>query len=134
VGDLPVRLNLAAIDAFVHGPEVEHELVRRGQRVTQAAKRFAPVSPRGSGGRRSGFLRSSVRLIPGRDGRGPYVDITSPATTARGAPYGLFQEIGTRKMAAQPHLRPALDTEFPGATGVSPGPRGRRAARRGRRR
>lgn len=130
-----VRLDLRAIDEFARSAPVARTLVTYGQRVNQAAKKFAPVSPHGSHGRRSGYGRSQIRMRPGQDGTGPYVDVLSPATTPRSAPYMFFQEVGTRKMVAQPHLRPALDTVFPGTTGVSPNKRGHarksKAARRG---
>lgn len=82
---------------------------RDGEVVTQEAKRLAPTSPHGSGGRPSGYLRSQIGYQVGVDAESVYVDVSSPATTPTGEPYGLFQEVGTKKMAAQPHLRPALD-------------------------
>lgn len=119
-----------------HGP-VARDLERKGEIVTQGAKRRAPVSPDGSHGRGSGYLRSQIQWTLGRDELGLYVDISSPAETPTGEPYGLFVEVGTaphiirshgdyplrnRKTgqifgpvvhhpgtAAQPHLRPALD-------------------------
>jgi HK97 gp10 family phage protein len=104
-----VRLNQAAIDQLLTGQDTARMLVTKGQPVKQAAKRFAPTSPDGSHGRRSGHLRSQIRADLGQDSQGLYIDVSSPATTPTGEPYGLFQEIGTRKMPAQPHLRPALD-------------------------
>ena len=94
--------------------ESEHSDVARflnhaGEQVAQEAKRLAPVSPRGSNGRSSGYLRSAIGHQLGTDAEGVYVDIYSPATTPTGQPYGLFQEVGTSRMSAQPHLRPALD-------------------------
>jgi HK97 gp10 family phage protein len=91
------------------GGGVARMLQGAGEKVTQEAKRLAPTSPHGSGGRSSGYLRSQIGLTMGADGDGLYVDIATPATTASGSPYGLFQEVGTSKMAAQPHIRPALD-------------------------
>lgn len=91
------------------GGEVVRFLLKCGEKVTQEAKRLAPTSPHGSNGRASGYLRSQIGYALGEDSEGPYVDIASPATTPDGSPYGLFQEVGTYKMAAQPHLRPALD-------------------------
>lgn len=112
------------------GP-VGRMLQRKGEIVTQGAKRRAPTSPAGSGGRPSGYMRSHIGWKIDRDELGLYVDIASPA------PYGLFVEVGTQAHVirshgayplrnrrtgqvfgqqvhhpgtkAQPYLRPALD-------------------------
>ena len=112
-------------------------LRRVGEVVTQGAKRRAPVSPDGSNGRPSGYMRSQIGWIIGTDGEGLYVDVISPATTPAGFPYGLGVEVGTaahiirshgpyplrnRRTGqvfgrevhhpgtnAQPYLRPAMD-------------------------
>lgn len=99
-----------AVRAFMTSPDgpVARLLSTAGEKVTQEAKRLAPVSPHGSHGRQSGYLRSQIGWHLGADALGPYVDISSPALSVEGAPYGLFQEVGTRHMSAQPHLRPAL--------------------------
>lgn len=99
---------LAELLTSTEGP-VGIDMLRKGELVTQEAKRLAPTSPHGSGGRPSGYLRSAIGMKMDKDNEGLYVDISTPATTETGAPYGLFQEVGTSKMAAQPHLRPALD-------------------------
>lgn len=138
-GRVDLVFDEAAMAELLHGPDgpVAREMARRGEIVTQGAKRRAPVSPDGSHGRPSGYLRSAIRWQLGTDTIGVYVDILSPATTPEGDPYGLFVEVGTaphvirshgpyplrnRKTgqvfgpivrhpgtAAQPHLRPALD-------------------------
>jgi HK97 gp10 family phage protein len=105
-----VRINQAAIDQLAttdQGP-VARAMQACGEIVAQGAKLRAPVSPHGSNGRPSGYLRSQIGwelvvedVVKAR--------VATPALSVDGAPYGLFQEIGTRKMAAQPHLRPALD-------------------------
>jgi hypothetical protein len=115
-----VRIDEAAIRALGSpaGP-IARYLARGAQVVTQGAKRRAPVSPRGSGGRRSGYLRSEIGWTVGVDRDGPWVAILSPARTAgRAAPYGLFQNIPTLYGRARngrrypikttPHLVPAL--------------------------
>jgi HK97 gp10 family phage protein len=82
---------------------VARDINARAERVVQTAKRLAPVSPHGSHGRPSGYLRSSIGQETGHDGDGLYVDIVAEAD------YAIYQELGTSKMAAQPFLRPALD-------------------------
>ncbi len=64
--------------------------------ATIAARRRAPV--------RTGRLRDSIVSLPleRRNGR------ASAGVWAQ-APYALWVEIGTRRMPAQPYLRPALD-------------------------
>jgi hypothetical protein len=71
VGGRGVRSNLGRVDvdetairdlASPAGP-VARYLARGAQTVTQGAKRRAPVSPRGSHGRRSGYLRSEIGWV-----------------------------------------------------------------------
>lgn len=118
------------------GP-VGRDLGRRAEIVTQGAKRRAPVSPDGSHGRGSGYMRSHIGWRYGRDTLGLYAVVESTARTPDGAPYALFVEVGTRPheirtkgryplrnrktgqvfgpvvdhpgTAPQPYLRPALD-------------------------
>lgn len=99
---------LAELLTSTHGP-VALDLQGKAERVTQEAKRLAPVSPHGSGGRPSGYGRSQIGWVMGTDGEGVYADVSTPAETEAGAPYMSYQETGTSKMAAQPHIRPALD-------------------------
>jgi hypothetical protein len=92
------------LDHLLHAPDgaVGRKMARIGEVVTQGAKRRAPVSKRGSGGRPSGYLRSKIGWEMHRDALGLYVDIASPARTVHGEPIGLFAEVGT-----QPHtIRP----------------------------
>ena len=128
VGGVDVRLDDAAISAFLAGPAgpVGRLLARLGQRTTQEAKKRAPVGARDSKyGHPSGYLRSQIGWRLGRDGRGQYVDISSPALcsdanpfTPRG-PYSLWNEVpGSAPNHAHlpawirdkegPYLRPAL--------------------------
>lgn len=99
-----------ALNQLLDSPEgpVGRMLQAKAEKVTQEAKRLAPVSPKGSNGRPSGWLRSHIGWELGADTAGLYADISSPAESPEGAPYGFFQEVGTSKMAAQPYLRPAL--------------------------
>jgi HK97 gp10 family phage protein len=50
----------------------------------------------------TGRLRSSIQHTPGRDARGPYVDVGTNVE------YATFVEYGTSRMAPQPYMRPAL--------------------------
>jgi hypothetical protein len=129
----------AAMAELLYGPDgpVARMLETKGEIVAQGAKRRAPVSPAGSHGRPSGYLRSQIYWKLGADTVSLYVDVFSPATTPDGRPYGLFVEVGTRPhiirshgpyplrnartgqvfgrivhhpgTPAQPHLRPALE-------------------------
>ena len=113
-----VTIDERALEEFLTSPAgpVGRYLATIAQRVTQSSKRMAPVSPHGSHGRESGHLRSVIGWQIGRDGRGLYADIGSPARTAdgRNAPYGLFQNIPNLRGAhghairTTPHLVPAL--------------------------
>lgn len=72
----------------------EADLARFGILVQNGARVRCPVD--------TGRLRASIMSTPGRDGRGPYVDI---GTNVQYAPY---VEYGTMRTRAQPYLRPAL--------------------------
>jgi HK97 gp10 family phage protein len=50
----------------------------------------------------TGVLEGSIGSEPGRNERGPYVDVGTSD------PVGFYQEFGTSKMAAHPFMRPAL--------------------------
>lgn len=63
-------------------------------RVQRSAKQLAPVD--------TGRLRASVQYEVGRDGRGIVGRIGTNVHYAR------YLEFGTRRMRAQPFLRPAL--------------------------
>jgi hypothetical protein len=96
-GRVQLVFDEAAMAELLHGPTgpIARDLETKGEIVTQGAKRRAPVSPAGSNGRPSGYLRSNIYWKLGVDSIGIYVDILSPATTPDGAPYGLFVEVGT---------------------------------------
>lgn len=99
----------AVTDAFLRallaGP-VAADLARRAIAVESLAKRIAtgpPPSAPGEGpGVRTGRLRASITHRLGADAQGPYADVGSNVH------YAPFLELGTRKMAARPYLRPAL--------------------------
>lgn len=66
-------------------------------------------NPEGRGPRvRTGRLRSSIGWAPGRDAKGPFVDIGTDV------PYGKYLETGLVNGATYPFLRPALATLGPG--------------------
>ena len=138
-GRVQLVFDEAAMAELLHGPAgpVARMLETKGEIVTQGGKRRAPVSPDGSNGRPSGYLRSQIYWKLGADAIVLFVDIFTPATTPDGFPYGLAQEVGTAPhviashgnyplrnartgqvfgpivnhpgTAAQPHIRPALE-------------------------
>lgn len=113
-----VVLDERALQQFLTSPAgpVGQLLATLGARVAQSAKRHAPVSPHGSHGRGSGYLRSRIGWEVKRDRRGLHVDITSPARTGDGRdfPYGYAQSLevlhgrGGHRIKTTPHLQPAL--------------------------
>jgi HK97 gp10 family phage protein len=70
-----------------------------GNVILREAKRLAPVD--------TGFMRDSgyVREASPDEAPPPAVSVVFVA------PYSSFQEFGTSRMAAQPFLRPAIDTK-----------------------
>lgn len=109
-----IVFNDAAYEELQRSQPIARMLTQKAERCTQSAKALAPVSADGSNGRPSGYLRSQIGWTPGSDSQGLYVDVSSPARTPTGAPYGLFQEVGWeypagRRHPGKPHLRPALE-------------------------
>jgi hypothetical protein len=84
------------------GP-VARDLDRRGSNGAQAAKRLCPTSPRGSHGRPSGYLRSSIGHRVGKDAISLYVDVGATALTPDGIPIGLLVELGTEAHTITSH-------------------------------
>lgn len=70
-------------------------LAKAAVKIERRAKQLAPVD--------TGRLRSSVAHELGRDERGLVARIGTDVT------YAIYVELGTRRMRAQPFLRPALD-------------------------
>jgi HK97 gp10 family phage protein len=65
-----------------------------GLRVQNTARTLCAVD--------TGRLRASIMATKGEDARGAFVDIGTNVE------YAIYVEFGTRYMAAQPYLRPAL--------------------------
>ena len=74
---------------------VARDITMRAQRVLNRARSLCPVD--------TGNLRGSLTYEIARDG----TDITARVGT--NVPYAVHVEMGTKHMAAQPFLRPALD-------------------------
>ena len=124
-----VVLDDRAIEQFLTSPAgpVGQLLATLAQRVTQEAKRRAPVGARDSKhGHPAGYLRSQIGWSVKRDNRGLYADIISPARSSQANPftpggkYALWNELpGTAPNHSHlpswildkegPYLRPALE-------------------------
>jgi HK97 gp10 family phage protein len=75
---------------------ITDEMQQRAKVVVSIAERYAP--------KQTGRLATSIGFT--------YDDASMTVTFIVGAPYGLFVEYGTRHMAPQPYLRPAINTYF----------------------
>jgi hypothetical protein len=79
------------------GGEVRRALGAAGEIVTQGAKRRAAVSPDGSHGRPSGYMRSHIGWEHSHEtGPNEYVDVGCSAVTPEGHAYPRDVEFGTR--------------------------------------
>jgi len=85
-------------------------------RVTATAKSLCPVD--------TGFLKSSIMWkVPGQDGGHQGGEVLDAEATKDGGlvgsamEYAIYVEFGTRKMGAQPYLRPAILLEIYGPNG-----------------
>lgn len=110
-----VRWNSREAERLLNGGDgpVARDLAAKAARVAQEQKRLAPVSPDGSHGRPSGYMRSSVDVNRGRDEAGLYADVGPTATTPDGHSYPLDVEFGTRPHVIEPKDKQAL--AWPGA-------------------
>lgn len=86
-----------------HGPLGRYFAGVVGPAVTQEAKRRAPVSPDGSHGRPSGYLRSNIGHKTGVDVHGLHVDIEATAKTPDGVDYSLIVEVGSAPHVIESH-------------------------------
>lgn len=102
--DVDDRAFRAGLERAFRRMELDSEkgLQRVGLKVQRAAKELCPVD--------TGRLRSSIALAPGRDRRGPYVDVGTNVV------YALPVEFGSHGRPGQPFMRPAL-AEAAGYTG-----------------
>jgi HK97 gp10 family phage protein len=91
-----IEINTEKMDEILQQmPGRVTDIIRRtGLAVMGKAMSLAPVD--------TGALKNSIHL-----------EITSPASAivADGVEYGIYQELGTYKMAAHPFLVPALESE-----------------------
>lgn len=93
------------LDKLLNGTEgpVARDLQGKAEVVTQGAKRRAPVSPDGSHGRPSGWMRSHIGWRITKDSRGLVAIVESPATTPEGFPYPLVVELGSAPHIIESH-------------------------------
>lgn len=94
--NVDVRSNrLPAIAAMLR-PRAEAVISKAAHDIEAAAKSQAPVD--------TGALRNSIQAHP---------EAALAWVVAVGVEYGIYQEFGTRKMAAQPYLIPAFQRVAP---------------------
>ncbi len=86
-----VMNRIPALIAYVES-QSRKAVMKNAQMVVLKAKQFAPV--------RTGFLQSSIVATSIEAGKTAEIQVL--------APYGLFVELGTYKMAPQPFLAPAI--------------------------
>lgn len=87
------------------GPVGRH-LLARAEKVATTARQLAPYR---ANDEEHTHVRDGITVRMSPAGHGLEVDIVSTATDSKGRPVGLFVEVGTKNMRAQPYLRPALD-------------------------
>lgn len=106
--------NLFAADARAQ-KAVRSTVATYGNKQYRLSRELAPVD--------TGFLRASIRLRFSDDGLAYEVGVREKDYTDAGLPfYALYQEFGTRFMAAQPFIFPARDQiapEFKRALGAN---------------
>ncbi len=97
MSDISVVLDNGSLHRLLDSSQgdVAKEILKRTTQVERRAKQLAPVD--------TGRLRSSITSRLGSDSQG-VVGIVGTNVS-----YAAFVEFGTRYMAAQPFLRPALD-------------------------
>jgi HK97 gp10 family phage protein len=92
---------LRQLDGLVSAAALREGLAAAAHLVEGRAKIKAPVD--------TGFLRNSIGVV----------SVTSrEAVIGVGAEYGVYQEMGTRFMRAQPFMRPALENNREAIAGL----------------
>ncbi|ATO43325.1 phage protein [Loigolactobacillus coryniformis subsp. torquens DSM 20004 = KCTC 3535] len=100
-----IKMKFKGLDAFISGVEKQPKKIQKeidgaiwetAQRVERAAKLNAPVD--------TGYLRQNI--VAKKTG-----NLTARVDSF--AFYSFYQEYGTRKMAAHPYFRPAINNEYP---------------------
>ena len=92
-----------------HPERLQQELAARTERGMEKAVTFAADQARGYAPERTGRLKRGIAGVVERRG----TEVTGKVGHRKGkgqnaAPHGHLVELGTVKMAAQPHLRPAV--------------------------
>ena len=96
--DFLVDMEVAVADLKKEAVDAERE---RANNIRDAAVRYAPRA--GVHDPDEPVLAESIEVVESTDADGePVFEIGTPV------PHGLYQEVGTSKMAAHPYLRPAL--------------------------
>lgn len=100
-----VRFDEAALAGLVgpHGVLVAH-MAELAERVAQAARQRAPFDAAND---EHTHVRDGIEVQV--DPTSGAVRIASTAADSKGRPVGLFVEVGTKHMSAEPYLRPAFD-------------------------
>lgn len=98
MSDIKLVLDPAVIEELLYGEDgpVAKHIMRLAIKTQSQAKVLCPVD--------TGRLRSSIIATMQREPKGIVGYVGTDVT------YAEYQEFGTRFMAAQPFLRPALDT------------------------
>lgn len=88
-----VRLNLARLRRVIAGEKqaIERGVEKGAEQIAELARQLAPYE--------TGELRESIHVEPASEG---------VVRVVADAPYAAYVEFGTRKMAAQPFLTPAV--------------------------
>lgn len=85
--------------------DIKEVTARAGLSTEASAKAFAPVD--------TGRLQFSITYNLWYNRNEIHAAITSPVLSPANAPYGYFQEFGTRYFLGTPHLRPAFHANYP---------------------
>jgi len=99
-----VVLRKKAIDALARSDEMAAIMLNRSNDVVVRGRAAAPMSPKGSHGRKPGYLRANIRTKWARDTVSVYADVSPEARTPpasagsrgfgkRGFRYGRFWEM-----------------------------------------
>jgi len=92
------------------GPLLSEVKTKAAQKMYQTvtvlvneARRIVPV--------RTGYLKNSLTCEVTADGRTGFYGSFRPWAGEKSVEYAIYQELGTRKMAPHPYLRPPLETK-----------------------
>jgi HK97 gp10 family phage protein len=97
---------LAMAELFSPTGPLAAKMIEMAEEIAAQARQRAPYDAADD---EHTHVRNAIKVEVTPNIHGVEVRVASTATDSQGRPVGLFVEVGTRHMTAEPYLRPAFD-------------------------